>query len=137
MPDDFNIEDLDKFNDLTYAQLEKIKKHLDARKTEKEIRKLEIDIEKKEGLVIPTDLVKSVFIRHNKNIINSFKDEIDNIVVLLTGKYKLNANEVAEINRELLDTINTGVEKAAKETKKQLITIVNEFSEVRGKGEKK
>lgn len=49
-------------------------KYLDTIKRTKEIEKLQIEIQKKKGEVVPVELIKPVILQHNQSILTEFKN---------------------------------------------------------------
>lgn len=137
---DPEIDD-DDFNDDDEIQepittLTKRKVAVDIAKKREEIEILKVRKDKLHGVLIPTDLVKVVFTQHSKSILTEFSNSIDNILTIFRKKKDLNANEVAEIRGELLQSINTAVSKSNSRSKKEISNIQNEFTVKREVGER-
>lgn len=123
-----DIEDLTPEEVPSYEESERKLKYLDTLKREKEIEKLQIDIDKKKGVVVPSELIKPVFLQHNQNIVQEFKNTADEIVRTFSKKHSLGANEVAEIKGELVACINSAIKKAVHASISQVKNIINEHS---------
>lgn len=96
----------------------------------------QIKIEKLRGDVIPTDIVRSTFMQHFKSITTSFHQGADNVLIKIAKKYDLSRQEVANYRGELISIINDCVKDAVEESKKSIQNIVNEYSQVKGVGER-
>lgn len=96
----------------------------------------QIKIEKLRGDVIPTDIVKNTFMQHFKSITTSFHQGADNVLIKIAQKYDLSRQEVANYRGELISIINDCVKDAVEESKKSIQNIVNEYSQVKGVGER-
>lgn len=120
---------------LAYPELERIYKYLQGRKIEKEMEVKQIEIEKKKGVVVPSELIKPVFLQHNQFIVTEFKNATDEIIRMIAKKKNLSVNEVAEIRGALTDTINESINKATISSQKNVTNLINDFSDKRGVGQ--
>ena len=116
---------------------ERKKKHLETIKIAKEIDLLNLREEKLKGIVVPSELIKPLFLQHNQSIVSEFKNTADEIIRAIGKRKSLNANEMAEIKGELVKIINVSIGKATKASVKSVDIIINDFSDTRGKGERK
>lgn len=120
----------------SYTESERQLKYLDTLKRAKEIEKLDVEIAKKKGEVIPSELVKPVFLQHNQSIVTEFKNSADEIIRIISKRKDLTVNEVAEITGELIGCINTSINKATKLSIKAVENIIKDFTDKKGVGEK-
>jgi hypothetical protein len=112
-------------------------KHLDTQKREEEIQILKLKKDKLRGLVIPTELVKPLLKRNNQEILNSFKALFFDDFVRKVGKrHGLTVDEIAELKRDGIATINKAMTDAKNNSVKNVDNIIDEFSEKKGKGER-
>ncbi len=111
-------------------------KYLDTQKRLKEIEKLEIEIAKKKGEVIPSELIGPCVLQHNQSIITEFKNTADEIIRIIAKKKSLSVNEMAEIKGDLVVCINTSIQKATTLTANTIENIISDYSEKRGIGER-
>lgn len=116
---------------------ERKKKHLETIKIAQEIELLKLREEKLKGIVVPSELIKPLFLQHNQSIVSEFKNTADEIIRAIGKRKSLNANEMAEIKGELVKIINVSIGKATKASVKAVDIIINDFSDTRGKGERK
>lgn len=119
----------------SYTESERQLKYLDTIKRQKEIEKLEIEIQKKKGEVVPSELIKPVFLQHNQSIITEFKNATDEIIRIFSKKRSLTVEEVAEIKGETTETINNAINKAIISTVKAVESIVLEHQDKKNVGE--
>jgi hypothetical protein len=96
---------------------------------------VQLKIDKLTGASIPTDLVKGVVSQLSKSLISSFKDGADGFLIEISKRKSLTINETAELRGVLINVINQSSTKAIAECKKNIRTIVNEFSTKREVGE--
>lgn len=127
---------LDLKNIPQYKDSERLLKYLDTLKRQREVEKLELENAKKKGEVIPSELIQPLFMQHNQSLITEYKNATDEIVRTIKKKKDLNANEEAEIKGQLVQIVNTAMEKATTMTIKGLDNIINDFKDKRGRGEK-
>lgn len=120
----------------TYEESETKLKYLDTLKREKEVEKLQIEIDKKRGEVIPSDLIPPVITQHNQSIITAFKNEHEEWLRNFAKKHDMNINEVAETRASVVSWINTAMSKATDLTNMAVVNIVADYSEKRGIGER-
>jgi hypothetical protein len=120
----------------SYSESERQLKYLDTLKRKKEIEKLDIDIAKKRGEVIPTELMSPLVLQHNQSITTEYKYVIDEFIRIFSAKYRLNVNEIAEITGKMTQSLNKSVDKATETTINSIESIVNEYAEKRGVGER-
>lgn len=120
----------------TYEESEQKLKYLDTLKREKEVEKLEIDIQKKRGEVIPSELIPPVILQHNQSIITSFKNEFEEWLRNIAKKYSLTINDIADARSQGVDWINSAMSKATDMSVSAVSAIVKDYSEKRGVGER-
>lgn len=119
----------------SYTESERVLKYLDTLKRTKEIEKLEIDINKKLGVVVPSELIKPIWLQHNQFILTELKNAVEDILRIIIKKKDLSVNESAEIRGSLIASINQSMDKASNSSIKNLNNIISEFSEKKNVGE--
>lgn len=120
----------------SYTTSERLLKYLDTQKREKEIEKLNLEIEKKKGEVIPSELIKPVFLQHNQFILMEMKNADDEMLSFFSHKYEMTADDTAYIRAEWIKRRNAALTNAITSSVKNVTAIVNDFSDKRGKGER-
>lgn len=120
----------------TFIESERQLKYLDTVKRAKEIELKDIEIAKKRGELIPTDLIKSLIIQHSESIKVSLGDFIENFIVVISSKKQLTNVEVADIRSQLTSIRNKAIDDAINASKKNLKNIVKEYSDKKGIGQK-
>jgi len=113
----------------------KLYKHLQTIKTQKEIEKITLDNEKKQGQLVPFDLIQPVFLQHNQSILMSFTNCIDDILRVFGKVKELTNEEASELRGKLRVTINEAMDEADKNTLKSLNVVINNYSITKGVGE--
>lgn len=95
-----------------------------------------IKADKAEGLVIPTDLVKMLFLQNGKSIFVESKNFLEDFIIQIAQKHGLTATESAEWRKKAIDGLNLSIKNSTIRTKEQLGNIVDEYSETKGVGER-
>lgn len=110
-------------------------KYLDTIKRTKEIEKLQIEIQKKKGEVVPVELIKPVILQHNQSILTEFKNAGDEILRIMSKKYSFSVDDLAFCKGEFVKTINNSMGKAIYATTKSIDSIIQNHIEKKGVGE--
>lgn len=111
-------------------------KYLDTEKRAREIEKLVLDIEKKKGEVIPSELIKPVFLQHNQHILHAMKNADEEILTQISHKYSITAPDMAYMRGKSIEIRNAAMQKATDSSIKSIANIINEFAEKRTAGQR-
>jgi hypothetical protein len=136
IPEGTDISEIVSLPNQTYVESERQKKYFETIKIRNEIDKLKLDNSKKRGEVIPSELIKPVFLQHNQSIITEFKNGTDEILRSFAKKKGLTVNETAEIKGEMSAIINDSMNKAILATIKSVEAIVQEHADKKGVGQR-
>lgn len=117
--------------------LEKQIKQADLKKKEQEIEKLKLQNAKLQGQLIPTELVKSLIREFSEAMKISYLDAVESYTTIVAKQKKLTREEESKIKQHFTALINDTLKKQGVNAKKQLKNIVEDYQEVRGKGERK
>lgn len=103
-------------------------------KAEKEI----LNLQKLAGKLIPIDLVFNILNIHNHDIFATFQNDAENLAsvycdILAGGDRK----KLAEISTKLSERLNDAVRRAKEVSVSSLEAAIDDYSEVRSRGEKK
>lgn len=93
--------------------------------------------EKQEGLLLPTEAVKFLFIRDVKERTTAYENGLNKMLNDMQQRYKISDEDAARYKEMVIEAINTGNREAAEATKREIDNIIAELQEVRGRGEKK
>jgi hypothetical protein len=115
---------------------EKRLKHLQGNKTEEEIRLKKLEYEKKQGLVLPSELIKPVFLQHNQSMITAFKNATEQMITEFTQVKEFTTEETSYLRGQMIGAINKAAEAGTLTTEKALKRIINEFIDKKGVGER-
>lgn len=119
-----------------YEESERLVKFWDSKKREKEVEKLQIEIDKKKGEVIPSELIIPLFLQHNKSIITSFNNVCNAILTEYAKKKDFNPDELSDMRGRMIASINEGIRDAQNLTKTVVKSIIEEYADKRGVGER-
>lgn len=122
---------------LDYKLSDKVYKDALARKTVQQAILEELKIEKINGMLVPTGLVKPLLKNHTRSIMRSFSQVMEDMWALVALKYKIPDAELKELKKKTREKMNAGIDTAIETTKKDLGKLVDDYSMSRGKGEKK
>lgn len=101
---------------------------LKAEKIQEEIELLKIKKQRAQGDVIPFDITKNAFNITISTLTTSFYNALDNEVNLIGQILKADKTIMSEAKKRIRDTINNEVKNAKKIAKKELKSIVDEYS---------
>jgi hypothetical protein len=124
-------DDNQSFNALT-----KREKKVNIQKKEEEIKLLRLKEEKIRGQVIPIDVIKNLFRAHTQSIVTAQKDGIEDLLINISSEARISGEQLARLRGKMVEILNTAVDKAILSTKKNLSSIVNEFTEKKEVGER-
>jgi len=133
---DNDIDEEDENGILPLHISDKRYKHFLAKKTERAAELDQIKIEKLKGIVIPSELVKPVFLQHNVFVVNEIKIMMDEELRAVAKAYDIPASKVADIKGRWTEGINSSIRKATQLSVKAVDSIVNDFAQSRGVGER-
>lgn len=119
------------------VKLQVIEKKINIRKTQKDTEKVQLQIDKLNGILIPTELVKMLFVHFSKEVQTAFHQAAENILVDISTTKQLTAKETATLRAKLITITNKATEAGVKNAKTGIANIIDEFSQSRGKGERK
>jgi hypothetical protein len=119
-----------------YDKSDRYLKHLQTQKMAQEVRLLKMKEEKQKGQVIPSDLIKPVFLQHNQSFIATFKNGSEEIIRIIGKKKALSGADMAELRGQFINIINEALKKATAATLKSVAGIIEEHSRTRGVGER-
>lgn len=117
---------------------EKRKKIADALLQERKAEKEQLTLEKLAGKLIPTDLVFNIIRVHNQSIFATFQNDAENLAsvfcdILAAGDRKL----LGELNEKIGEIISISIKRAEDVALSGIENAIDEYSEVRSRGEKR
>lgn len=117
------------------VEILKTKGDLDLQQRRNNIILQTIDIQKKQGEVIPTPAVRSLILHHSESIKTAYAEASDNLLIIIAQKAQLSSTDLADVRVKFLKLINKAIDTSIETSKKTLHTIVKEYSTKRGVGQ--
>lgn len=107
----------------------------EAKERENELKK--IQFEKAAGRLLPVELAEKAIVINCQAIFKSFDSEIDNMANILTERFGGTRSDVVKIMRDIRVILSKAVDRANENASLDIENAVNEYSEVRSRGERK
>lgn len=123
--------------DMAYDQLIKEKEITTILKGREEIEIKRIQKEKLMGIVVPTEIVKGVFARQMKSVTTAYHQSAQIIATGIVYELGGSREHQAKIRKLLVEKINKAIEESYELGVKEIDALVDEYTEVRSKGERK
>ena len=114
-------------SDWTLLEIEKKQVDIERQKTQIDLNRLKI--QKQEGELIPTELMKPIISQLAMSFVASFKQASENLITEIGHKKKMKADDIADIRSRLGFIINTASTNGVEDAKKQVSAIAEEVSE--------
>jgi hypothetical protein len=105
------------------------KNKIELEKKRKELHLQELQLAKKQGQLMPTDLAQATIKQFSKDIITGFYQSIDNLLTEIGKKRRMERDEMAELRTIMRKLLNEGVDKAVDLSQKSVINIAGAYSE--------
>lgn len=112
-------------------ELTKRQKTMQIAREERETQILQARIQKMQGELIPTALVKLLFKQHFQAVTMSFKQSLDILLLEIGQSTKANANQIAIWRTKMVALLNEGVNKSVEASKKSVAGVVTEYQELK------
>lgn len=116
-----------------YADIDLRKKIADAELAERGSELKRIQLEKMAGNLLPVELVQSILVINIQSLIKNFESELENMASIYVTDRELLANVITKL-KELLSKI---VLKSKEDAMFEIENAINEYQEVRSRGERK
>lgn len=129
------IENIEQGSSQTYTESERLLKYYDVVKKKAEIEKLELQIQKSKGEIVPTSAIKPIFLEHNQSIITSVNDNIAEFVRLFSKKHSLSVEEIAALKGKVVGWVNDTMQKALDVSVKKIEAVIEDHRETKNVGE--
>lgn len=116
-------------------ELRKKQAELDNAERTAELKKLEI--EKKAGRLLPVELVQKIMSINIQSIFKNFDNESDRIAGIFTEVFGGGRSELADITKRMRESLSIAISKAKEDSLFEIEQAIDEYSEVRSRGERK
>lgn len=136
---DDNHNDLEEasIEGLNLSQLDKRKKLIEIKKLHKEVDLLSLRKEKIQGEVIPVIHVKDIIHRLSAHLTNEYKSSLEDFLTNAAGDFRVSSELFAKYRGRIIETINNANDRAVDLAKIDIRSLVEQYAQVRAKGEKK
>jgi len=112
--------------------LDRTKKLLEIESLENSNKIKKIQLDKLNGVVIPTELAMILFAQHSKSITTAFHQAAEKYIVLLGKSYGVNKEDQAKMRGDLIAVVNKAVEDGLEISRNGIDNVVEEYG-VNGK----
>lgn len=119
-----------------YAESERLLKHLQTLKVEKEVKLLELREAKIRGEVVPSDIIGQIFLQHNHSILTKTKEFMDELLRKIAKLYDITSADMAKFKGEMVAQLNNAMSEAATLTASSVENVIKDYSNSRGVGER-
>jgi hypothetical protein len=103
------------------------KAQIESAEAERQLKMFQI--QRMQGKLIPTDLVKIAFTTAFRAVNTGFKQTVDDLLTEIAAKYRLNVNEMAEEKGRAIRMINDSINRNADTFKSEIANIISEYSQ--------
>ncbi|MCH9620986.1 MAG: hypothetical protein S4CHLAM20_03990 [Chlamydiia bacterium] len=119
------------------SQMDREKRQIDLQRAKEELEIKILQKKKLMGEVIPVDMVIGVFTRHFKNVTDLYYSSSDTLITEISHRFKLNREETGGYRKRLVELINEVTRESMEISKKEIQSIVDDFSQTRSVGQRK
>lgn len=113
------------------------KKTADLNKAEHDAELKRLEIEKKAGRLLPIELVQKIMTINIQVIFKNFDSESDRIAGIFTEVFGGGRSELADITKRMRESLAVAISKAKEDSLFEIEQAIDEYSEVRSRGERK
>ena len=132
--DDVELADM---TGLSLSDLQKLKTVVEIKQKESATKLNQIRLDKQQGELIPTELMKPIILQFSKAMSHGFKNAADEIIVEISHKKKMSASMTADLRKRLTELVNETIKTAVSTARKSAKNVAENFSETRSRGEKR
>jgi len=106
----------------------------EAKERENEIKR--IQLEKQAGNLLPVDLCEKIIVINVQAILKSFQSERENMTRIFIERFGGNRKDLVEINTALDKIMDVAISKAEKDAFVEIDNAVNEYQDLRSRGQR-
>lgn len=110
---------------------------LDSEKLRLEIEEKQMKMDKLAGNLVPLDVITGVMSGYSKGITDKFLLLVEHLLTDVSQRYNMSSKDLGDYRKDVKEKINKAVDECVNEGKNSVEVVVNEFSDARGRGEKK
>jgi hypothetical protein len=108
-----------------------------AESKEREVELKKIQIQKTAGRLLPVELVEKIFTINIQGIFKTFEGELENIASIYSEVLGGSRKELADIIGKQREVLSKAIEKAKEDSEYEIDLAVDQYKEVRSRGERK
>lgn len=120
-----------------YADLDLRTKVAAAESKERESELRRIQIEKLAGNLLPVDICENIVVINIQAIIKNFESEMENTASIYVDRFGGSRKDLVEIIALQRQILSKSIEKAKKDAAFEIENAINDYQEVRSRGERK
>ena len=121
----------------TFLSFEIRKKEADVKLAERKSELAQWELEKKAGSTLPVNMIEKVIAINFKAIFKSIKSQSKNIAMVMVQQLGGSKEDLDSILEQLDDILDGTVRDAKKKSSVDLEKLLDEYSEIRSRGERK
>lgn len=121
----------------SFLQIEIRKKLADVLVVERNAELKQYELEKKAGNTLPLDMIENVIAINYKAVFKSIHSQIKNIAMVMVQQLGGSKDDLNSIMIEMENLLDTTVKDSKKKAKVDIDKMIDEYSEVRSRGERK
>jgi len=125
-----------KANDLLLS-FEMRRKEAEVKVVERNAELKQYELEKKAGNTLPLDMIEKVIAVNYKAVFKSIHSQIKNIAMVMVQQLGGSKEDLNSILIEMENLLDTTVKDSKKKAKVDIDKLIDEYSEVRSRGERK
>lgn len=121
-----------------FAELADMERRAKQAKLDRETEELELIRMKRAkavGDVVPTGVIKTLIVHFSESIKNHYTEACENLLVIIAQTKGFSSEEMGKIRSQLIVLVNRAVDGSLDSTKKNLSSIVDDYSKRRGVGQ--
>lgn len=119
------------------SKLEILRKKEELENKRLQNRKLQLQNDKIEGTLIPVDAVEFFFTDAINTINSQYKQSVDGVAQIIKERTGANQKQFVEMKKDIDNSLKEIIKRTKKALEESVPRIVEEYSEVRGRGERK
>lgn len=126
-PDELPSVEVSQEGLIPYEKVDHVYQTYRALRNKAAFEQAELEIAKKKGEYIPTEIVKQLFSKHNQSVITEMRNMLDAELRQIAKQHDLSVDQVAATKGRLIDALNEATDNARKSTAKEVKAIVTDY----------
>lgn len=126
-----------KNSDNQTVDLFKEKQLADLEKVQKDIELKSIEIEKKQGRLMPIEMVQKILTINIQSILRTFESECENVISIAVERLGGDRSDIADLGDRMRKSLHTSIQNVKQKSGEEIEAVIKEYSVVRSRGERK